>query len=322
MCPCCNVHPETFAHLFACSDPTRETWRQDVKTELVRRSHRFHVPDSIMSVLNEGLDSCFLDVPMKNDTFPAYYQTLLTHQNKIGWSHLVQGHLSTEWARVLNRYLRQQKLWTEEINGENWCRSILSSLFTATLDLWQQRNELVHGIEWSQQQQRKKARCQQEIIQLHHLRPQMQPKDHYMLLGSEDHEIDTFCENKTASYLSNWLQTWRPSIRHSVKQAKRASIANVKAIYEYFRPPNSDSPKNDPEIERGRQSLPAPVFDQCGPIITRWGSSHLAVLVVRVLVVLENGTANDDGRLPVRSANDFALVEVLDGNVIDVVRVH
>ena len=59
----------------------------------------------LLDILIDGLDSWFREVPLEDNAYPPSYRPLIRQQNEIGWRHLFNGHVSTQWRILQDRYV-------------------------------------------------------------------------------------------------------------------------------------------------------------------------------------------------------------------------
>ena len=143
---------------------------------------------------------------------------------------------------LLDRHLQQQKLYVQDkITGDMWIRRLLKFLLQSFFDLWEERNNIVHGQDVLTRKQKRRNKLIQEIKTLHQKESSVLARDRDIFITSDPNQLDTILANYTPTYLQNWIQVWKPVINHSVKQARDYAIRSVKTLKHYF-PKQQDNP--------------------------------------------------------------------------------
>jgi hypothetical protein len=63
------------------------------------------------------LDRWFHGTTLLTDRYPRQYHLLIAEQSAIGWRQLFNGHLSLQWRRKQDYYVRRQKIHTLTHSG-------------------------------------------------------------------------------------------------------------------------------------------------------------------------------------------------------------
>jgi hypothetical protein len=68
---------------------------------------------------------------------PVFRTLVNSHQNKIGWQHLLKGRFSNQWTLIQGRHIldgpeRDQ----EKQSGDRWLKQILHHIWTHLWQLW------------------------------------------------------------------------------------------------------------------------------------------------------------------------------------------
>ena len=94
--------------------------------------------DTLCSTITDWFD----DISVDPSRYPVKYTAAIESQNAIGWHHLFMGHLSTEWAITHGPFetpsgtIRKAYMW--EV-------AVVEVSLKWFLDLWETRNDNVHG---------------------------------------------------------------------------------------------------------------------------------------------------------------------------------
>jgi hypothetical protein len=82
------------------------------------------------------MDGWIKGTTLSPDQFPKQYHKLILEQTAIGWRHLFNGHLSTEWRMKQDYYVRRQEINTLTHTGTGWSLRRLTILWSKFLTLW------------------------------------------------------------------------------------------------------------------------------------------------------------------------------------------
>ena len=100
-----------------------------------------------------------------------------------------------------------------------WKATIVEVSLTWFLDLWETRNNNIHGHNKTEQTTTLQAQHQITAGRMMTQRPLVQPSDQWMFPT----DPDTYLETSTAHQLGTWIASRRKTIKHSAKMAKKES---------------------------------------------------------------------------------------------------
>jgi hypothetical protein len=259
--------PEDRDHMLLCTHGTRVKWRNDLLVHL-RKSHDSTESDpQLLDILIDGLYGWFTNHPIDVALYPHPYQRLIQEQNDIGWRHLFNGHLTSQWRILQDRYLRRQKIHTVTYTGSGWSLRTLTILWNDFFVLWQARNEAIHGHDLASQQLARRRKLGFEMEFLHAQRDQVLACDSDAFIGDTPAELTNYLDVASASQVQNWLYTWKPFIQSSIESAKDLSLQGVRLLSTYFptqdtapRPLNPRAHRTARPRIRQPRPLPQPSF--------------------------------------------------------------
>ena len=139
------------------------------------------------------------------------------------------GRLSQEWLTLQGSYTTTNNIYRESYV---WASSIVEISLTKFMELWEQRNQDVHGKTEVQQQSRQLQKLRIEIRKLHNLRDQTRPSDDFIFHD----DLDGFLENTTATKAANYISSTKRIILHSIATAAKAAVNKTKNALEWFKP--------------------------------------------------------------------------------------
>jgi hypothetical protein len=98
----------------------------------------------LVEILIRGITAWFNDSTLLVKDFEFDYQQLLREQAQIGWSHIFQGRITTQWSLLQHDYYSGFPP-VKGCDGESWSCHILCHIFTHWLLMWDDRNKDCHG---------------------------------------------------------------------------------------------------------------------------------------------------------------------------------
>ena len=142
---------ETQHHYLSCLAPTWVKILTDAQQNLSRRLHQIGTSPTIISIILKAITNNFSTeeiqwpLPISESDVIAYEAA--HSQQLISWEHILQGRLSMFWLKAQRTYFREQPNSHSQFVGlmETWKTAFLPSLLQYGLDLWEKRNEHVHG---------------------------------------------------------------------------------------------------------------------------------------------------------------------------------
>lgn len=138
------------------------------------------------------------------------HQKGVIEQNEIGWIHIYFGRFSTELSRASNN---------TAANGSKhctqWSKQLLKTIWNTMLELWRQRNELVHGTTMETKKSQQRKALIQRVVKCYSMRGTLQLSDQLRLYQKEQEEMmleDPFT-------IKAWVRTVERIIRTNKREA-------------------------------------------------------------------------------------------------------
>ena len=153
-CPLCNMDEDQH-HYLTCMDDnwglTRlETWKLLKKKLTLSNTH-----PSVISVISTVIhNKCTLPDQWSlddRDTVDTLLQQGIIQQQQIGWKHFFMGRISKKWTELQRQYFTCSNVLDKTIpyaierGLQKWRKSFITSLIQFGLDLWNARNQQLHG---------------------------------------------------------------------------------------------------------------------------------------------------------------------------------
>jgi hypothetical protein len=171
----------------------------------------------------------------------------------IGWRHLFGGKLSQEWLILQEESKRKTK--GHKRSSFVWGASIIEVILSQFIELWELRNEEVHGKTEEQQERTRKAKLMTEVQRLNSMRTKARPSDECLFIDNEN----GFIETSSAKTIATFISSHRRAIVNSVKKWAKISHTGVLTMSQWASSNNSaatmernNSIRRDRLINNGR----------------------------------------------------------------------
>jgi hypothetical protein len=215
-CPSCQEEHKDRTHFLRCPNPAHVAWQLTLVTAIWKRCDNISTRPYLMDILITGLTHLFADTAFFKEDYPAFYHSLIDQQEHLGWHQLFFGWFSTLWCKLQNSHLRRSPSTDGKHSGTPWILSILT-IWTEVQSHWEVRNKKVkHGDTEVTRLNSKFAQVLRETEGLCKLKPTTLPCDQGVITTYTD--------------LRAWVNTWRPTIIGSVKDAKEHGVTHQQAI--------------------------------------------------------------------------------------------
>ena len=170
-----------------------------------------------MDILIDGLAPWFADTAFLKENYPASYHPLIEQQEHLGWHQILLGRFSTLWCGLHNAHLRRSPSTDGKHSGTSWILSMILTIWTEVQPHWEVRNKVKHGDTKVIRLNSKFAQVLRETEALYKLKSTTLPCDQgvfYPTFAIHQASITTYTD------LRAWVNTWRPTIIRSVKDAR------------------------------------------------------------------------------------------------------
>jgi hypothetical protein len=231
-CIYCQDTVEDRDHLIRCHHPTCVTWRTDLLRSIRKQSDTMETDPVLLDILMEGLYAWMHQTdPPTLAAYPAAYRRLVREQATLGWHQLFNGRWSTKWARLHDRYLiRLIDPIPNNLTGTKWTSTFIDLLWRRFRTHWDNRNGKVHGIDTSTRFQARRKKVHRELRAVYTLRQDMRHCDRTVFHDTVEAHLDA----QPVWAIQNWLKIHVPMAKHSIKEAARLAVRNVRTITSYF----------------------------------------------------------------------------------------
>ena len=227
---CCLCgREETRDHMIRCTDETRLKWRRKYIGLIRQRMEHLETDYGLKEMFCNAVTDWFQDERVDIDKYPVKYHLALITQNNIGWRQIFMGRISQEWEKLQGS--------GPTINGKNreayiWGASLVEVSIKSFMELWEQRNEEVHGKTEQQKQKKRLEKLSIEVRRLHSMRDLTRPSDDFIF----HKDVEIFLEKATAKMAANYISTNKRIIKHSIAAATKQAITHTKNILHWLKP--------------------------------------------------------------------------------------
>jgi hypothetical protein len=173
-------------------------------------------------------------------SFPPKFEAALKSQERIGWRHIFSGKLSQHWLRLQGDvHLEDGKVRNDYL----WGASIIEVILLKFMELWELRNDEVHGKTEEVQEHRRKFRLSGKVRELDKFKQDARPAD----MGLFHDNVELYIEEANAVTLANYISSHTKAIKNSVRKWTSRSQDGVKSIVDWVRGLNDT---NDAALNR------------------------------------------------------------------------
>ena len=141
LCPLCGDE-ETKYHMFACTNSRYQGLRQTCFTRLLKDIADVTASGSCQ-VFQAGLSTALGNPPPSEQTqeeWPSQVRRVYQAQSDIGWTQVLCGRISKEWAHISTNVDIAQRQGVDV-----WTGKVIRICWRFGLEIWKIRNDLVHG---------------------------------------------------------------------------------------------------------------------------------------------------------------------------------
>jgi hypothetical protein len=214
-CPLCYFRVEDNMHLFNCSHPKQAA----IKLQLIQKISDSKIEEPTKNLLIAAIKSVTLDPAWQpsNSIVPHEYRQGVQDQNKIGWQQIIRGRFAKSISNCNKK--KEQDL-----------RQVIRFFWDTLMQLWSQRNEIVHNNEHETREERNKRRMEAKINRCYMMKDKLRIQDRGKVFVKEKDEL----LREDATTIKNWLTLAEKMIRISKREEKTARRAKA-MMEQYFK---------------------------------------------------------------------------------------
>ncbi|OEU15138.1 hypothetical protein FRACYDRAFT_239817 [Fragilariopsis cylindrus CCMP1102] len=232
-CVMCNKQ-ETRDHMMLCEAQSRIKWRRSCMSAIRKQMDKMETEPELKELISTAIAEWLETGQVDISKHPIKYATAILAQERIGWRHMFAGKLAQEWLQL-------QEQSTNTTSGKKrdsyiWGASIVQILLLQHINLWELRNEEVHGKTKEHQERTRKERLTIEVSRLNSLKDSARPSDMFLFHTNEEEYI----EESTSQTIATWISSHRKAIANSVKKWAATSQTGITSIVGWMRGEDND----------------------------------------------------------------------------------
>jgi hypothetical protein len=150
-----------------CDHSSKRNWRLKCITSIRKRCGDMKTREMLTTILTDGIQAWFTEATLQPRTYPSAFRQLIQDQNDTGWRQIFNGRISNEWQRLQNEHLRRHEIKTITLTGQSWSTAMIVTIWNEFFEIWEQRNNLVHGTDKSSNDLAQRSKAIAQIKNLH-----------------------------------------------------------------------------------------------------------------------------------------------------------
>jgi hypothetical protein len=242
-CPLCYYRSETSLHIFCCTHPRQQ--------ELYRRITHYLEEDGkksgnkvINRVITTALENTSNTTTLNTDkTGDINIDKWIQDQSQIGWEQILYGRTAKSLETALDIYFRSKKNDTRQETGAKWIKRLIHKIWDTFLQLWLQRNEIIHGKQEGAQSIREQQFLEVRVSRCYEYQYKLQAEDRGKIFYKSLEAM--LCED--ARYLKAWIKLCERIIRVYKKENKGKSREG-QFMETFFKwKPSTETTRNKPK---------------------------------------------------------------------------
>jgi hypothetical protein len=135
LCPLCKQLAEDHQHILQCPNPTRDTFQL-----LLDKCDTLKTNPILKNILINGLSCWLKQIPFDETGIPTQYSKLMAKQCKLGWYQFFLAHISLQWAKQQDKYLKFRQNKLKGLSGPKWAKAMCTIITTQWIKLWDKHN--------------------------------------------------------------------------------------------------------------------------------------------------------------------------------------
>ena len=184
-------------------------------------------------LLITGLTKWLHNEPAIFSDFPPLYNSLISHQTRIGWKQLFVGCFILEWSDLQQDFLVLQSITSKKYSGSSWITGVTQNIWNHVYFNWEARNADLHGIDATMYEQAQYAQAQWETEEIYSQHSLVQPCNCNVFYSNTNEHIQ---KGSTARRLKQWLNTSKPLVIRSIQKGTAMGNNHNHSIRDFFSP--------------------------------------------------------------------------------------
>ena len=214
--------------MLRCKGGSRQKWRIKTIDELRKRMKKIDTKFGVENTMCSAISEWFETGKVLVEEYPEEYHDAIRSQEAIGWRQVFNGRISKVWME----HQGNTKLASGRVRRDYiWGASIVETCLRMMIELWEMRNEEVHGKEAAAIEQKRKERAAITVRELHNLEEQARPSDSKLFYQ----DVEATIERVPAATLEAYIAMSTKAINNSVRKWAKRFTGKYKSIVEWIR---------------------------------------------------------------------------------------
>jgi hypothetical protein len=217
-CRICNHLEETNDHLLTCTRDIQEHTRHQI-IEFLWKDTMNHGN----SELNNILELALTESPHNENWTPILsavspnLRKCIIQQNKIGWKQLYKGRMTKEMKVFMEQHYRNLQVDSRRYTGTRWCKTLIRNIWNTVLQLWKQRNKIIHGETTKVQNSTTKERLEKRVHKCFEFRDNLKREDREKIFYTDAHTL----LQEEQRYIKAWIKLAERIIKITKKRTRK-----------------------------------------------------------------------------------------------------
>jgi hypothetical protein len=208
-CPLCNYRSETSLHIFRCKHPRQQELYGKI-THYLKEDGKTTGSTVINHVITVALENTSNPTTLKMEkTGDVNIDKWIQDQAQIGWEQILYGQTPKSLEKVLDTYFRSKANSTGQETGAKWIKRLIHKIWDTFLQLWLQRNEIIHGKQEGNQSLREQQFLEARVSRCYEYQYKLQAEDRGKIFYKSLEEM----LGEDARYLKAWIKLCERIIR-------------------------------------------------------------------------------------------------------------
>jgi ribonuclease HI len=202
-CRLCGDLEETNDHLLRCQHPRQQQTRLRV-SDYLWKDNENHGNSELNNIIELALSESIHNKEWK-PVMSAISEELLPcirQQNKIGWHHMFKGRIARDMTKYMETHYRTLPIDSKKHTGERWGKMLLRNIWNMVLQLWETRNEIIHGNQVQDARTTERLRLEHRVRKYYEMMTLLDQTDREKVFYKEE---DTLLSEDTR-YIKAWLR--------------------------------------------------------------------------------------------------------------------
>jgi hypothetical protein len=143
------------------------------------------------------------------------FHNLAVAQNQIGWQHILKGRFSHHWIQI-QQYLinNQPDIGDTKQSGERWLRLVINQLWTSLWQVWQTRNNDLHGRDKTERERKRLEKLTPQVVALYDTVDRLLANDKIIFETPITERLKT-----PSRELETWIKLVKPTVKQAIADA-------------------------------------------------------------------------------------------------------